>query len=111
MVWHVVLMKPRRDLTAADRRGLLEAFDRAVREIPTVREVRIGRRTMHGAAYVKTAPDSAEFLVSIGFDDLPALQAYLDHPAHEALAAAFYGSLASATVYDFEEVGVDTLQG
>src|SRR3990172_4199264 len=47
---------------------------------------RVGRRITHGAAYEATAPDSADFLVSIGFDDLAGLQAYLRHPAHEELA-------------------------
>ena len=105
MVWHLVLMKPRGDLSDADRQALLDAFGRAVREIPTVREVRIGRRVTHGAAYEIAAPDSADFVVSIGFDDLAGLQTYLRHPAHEELAARFYQSLSSALIYDFEVGG------
>jgi len=104
MVWHLVLMKPKADLPAEDRRALLDAFDRAVRDIPTVRETRIGRRVTHGAAYEITAPDSADFVVSIGFDDLAGLQTYLRHPAHTELAARFYQSLNSALIYDFESV-------
>jgi hypothetical protein len=102
MVWHLVLMKPRGDLSAADRQALLDAFDRAIREIPTVREVRIGRRVRHGAAYETAAPDSADFMVSIGFENLSGLQTYLGHPVHEELAARFYQSLSSALIYDFE---------
>ena len=102
MVWHLVLMKPRGDLSAADRQALLDAFGRAVREIPTVREVRIGRRVQHGAAYETAAPDSADFMVSIGFENLSDLQTYLRHPAHEELADRFYKSLSSALIYDFE---------
>ena len=105
MVWHLVLMKPRADLSSGDRQGLVDAFDRAVREIPTVREVRVGRRVTHGAAYETSAPDSADFMISIGFDDLAGLQAYLRHPAHEELAVRFYKSLSSALIYDFERNG------
>ena len=105
MVWHLVLMKPRADLSSGDRQALVDAFNRAVREIPSVREVRMGRRVTHGAAYEASAPDSADFLVSIGFDDLAGLQAYLRHPAHEELGARFRESLSSALVYDFEMDG------
>ena len=110
MVWHLVLMKPRADLAAADAAALIEALKRAVREIPAVRELRLGRRIMHGAEYEKVAPDSADFMVSIGFDDLAALQTYLRHPAHEELAARFYRSLSSALVYDFEAGGTEELE-
>ena len=107
MVWHLVLMKPKANLSAGDRRALLDAFNRAVRDIPTVRETRVGRRVTHGAAYESTAPDSADIFVSIGFDDLAGLQTYLQHPAHGELAARFYQSLSSALIYDFELMGAD----
>jgi hypothetical protein len=102
-------MKPRADLTAANAAALVEALRRAVGEIPTVREFRLGRRLRHGADYEKLAADSADFMVSIGFDDLAALQAYLRHPAHEDLAARFYRSFSSALVYDFEAGGIEEL--
>ena len=105
MMWHLVLMKPRADLSSKDRQALLDAFNRAVREIPTVREVRVGRRVTHGAAYEASAPDSADFVISIAFDDVAGLQAYLRHPAHEGLATRFYRSLSSALIYDFEMDG------
>lgn len=105
MVWHLVLMKPRADLSAGDRQALVDALNRAAREIPTVRDVRVGRRVTHGAAYERAAPDSADYIASIGFDDLAGLQAYLRHPAHEELAARFYQSLSSALIYDFEMEG------
>jgi hypothetical protein len=102
MVWHLVLMKPRPALSTAERRDLLDAFDRACREIPTVRDVRVGRRVMHGAGYEAAVPDSADYVVLLAFDDLAGLQAYLRHPAHEPLGARFNQSLSSALVYDFE---------
>ena len=110
MVSHVVLMKPRADLTAAARMALVDAFERAVREIPTVRAVRIGRRVAHGAGYEDAAPDTADYLAMIDFDDLAGLQAYLRHPAHEQLGARFGESLSAALVYDFEVGGMDALR-
>lgn len=110
MVSHVVLMKPRADLTAVARTALVDAFERAVREIPTVRGVRIGRRIAHGAGYEDSAPDTADYLAMIDFDDLAGLQAYLRHPAHEQLGARFGESLSAALVYDFEVGGTDALR-
>jgi hypothetical protein len=104
MVWHLVLMKPKGHLSAADRQALLEALNGAVRDIPTVREVRVGRRVTHGAAYEIASADAADFVVSIGFDDLAGLQTYLGHAAHGELAARFYQSFSSALIYDFELV-------
>jgi hypothetical protein len=110
MLTHLVLMKPRPDLTAADRGALVEAFERAVREIPSVRHARVGRRVIHGAGYEATAPDIAEYVAVIDFDDLAGLHAYLRHPAHEELGVRFGQSLRSAVVYDFEVGGVEDLR-
>ena len=107
MVSHVVLMKPRADLTDAERDALLAAFDRAIREIPSVRDVRVGRRVVHGAGYEARVPDAADYLVVLDFEDLDGLQAYLRHPAHEELGARFNQSLSSALIYDFEMGGLE----
>ena len=109
MVSHVVLMKPRPNLSATDREQLIAAFERAVREIPTVRSVRVGRRILHGAAYEARMPDVADYLVTIDFDDAAGLAAYLRHPAHEDLGARFNDSLPGALVYDFEEAELRSL--
>lgn len=111
MVSHVVMMKPRPDLSPIDRQTFMAAFERAIREIPTVRAVRVGRRVTHGAGYEQLAPDAADYLVVIDFDDLDGLQTYLRHPAHEDLGARFGQSLSSALVYDFEVGGLEDLAG
>ena len=103
-------MKPRADLSPAERAAMIDAFARAVRDIPTVRAVRVGRRVVHGAGYELMAPDAADYLAVIDFDDLAGLQAYLGHPAHEALGARFNESLQSALVYDFEVGGPEELR-
>jgi hypothetical protein len=110
MVTHIVLMKPRPDLSPADRQSFVAAFARALREIPTIRGVRIGRRIRHGAGYEQTSPDAADFLAAIDFDDLAGLQTYLRHPAHDEVGARFGHSLSAALVYDFEVGGVEELR-
>ncbi len=109
MVTHLVLMKPRPDLSAAEREAFVAAFERAVREIPSIRAVRVGRRLVHGAGYESSSPH-AEYVAAIDFDDLAALQAYLRHPAHEQLGGWFGTSLSWALVADFEVGGIEALR-
>jgi len=110
MVTHLVLIKPRPDLSAAGREQLIAAFERALTEIPTVRHVQVGCRIMHGAGYEARMPDTADYFVAIEFDDLEGLAAYLRHPAHQELGVRFTESLAGALVYDFEGVGLESLR-
>ena len=109
MVTHLVLLKPRPDLTTDGRARVVSAFERAMREIPTVRGVRVGRRISIGASYEKGMPDSAAYMVAIDFDDVGGLAAYLAHPAHADLGARFSDSLAGALVFDFEGVSIEEL--
>lgn len=102
MVVHVVLFKPRADLSAQDRAAFVASLERAIRDIPTVRGVRLGRRHKVGAGYEQAAPDAAAFLVEVEFDDLAGLRTYLQHPAHEELGRRFNESMAAGFVYDFE---------
>jgi len=109
MTSHIVLMKPRADLTPAERQTFVAAFERAVRDIPSVRHVRIGRRIVHGAAYEARMPDAADYAAVIDFDDLEGLKAYLRHPAHEELGNLFYESLSAGLAFDFEMGGLAQL--
>src|SRR5438477_13118351 len=109
MVSHVVLMTPRADLTAGDRQAFIASFERALREIPTVRGIRIGERILHGANYEQLPLPPAHYVVIIDFDNLAGLQTYLGHPAHDELGTRFYVALSSALVYDFEMGGRERL--
>ena len=111
MIAHVVLFCPKPDLSVDDRRSLVAAFERAVRDIPGVRNVRVGRRITHGAGYEQRMPETADYLIVVDFDDLEALQTYLRHPAHQELGARFNQSLDSALIYDFEVGEIERLAG
>jgi hypothetical protein len=110
MIAHLVLFRPKPELSTEDRRALVTAFERAVRDIPSVRAVRVGRRVVHGAGYEQSMPDTGEYLIVIDFDDVEGLQTYLRHPVHEELGARFYQSLSSTLIYDFEAGGVEGLE-
>jgi len=109
VIAHVVLLKPRPDLTGDERREFIAAFRHALDEAGTVRGVRIGTRVMHGAGYESRMRDTAEYLAVIEFDDVEGLQAYLHHPSHVKVSELFGRLLTSALVFDFELDGQELL--
>src|SRR5438045_236790 len=102
MILHIVLVKPRADLSAGDRQVFVTAFKAALSEIPSITAVRLGTRIRHGAGYESEMPDSADFLAIVEFRDLSGLQTYLNHPAHHAVGKAFGESLSAGLAYDFD---------
>ena len=102
MIAHLVLFKPKADLSLADREALAGALTTAARQIPSVRRVRVGRRVTHGRAYEQLMRVDYTHAAVLEFDDLDGLQAYLQHPAHEDLARRFFLSFEEGLFYDYE---------
>lgn len=110
MITHIVLFRPRTGLSPAERSNLADALRIALETIPSIRRARIGRRVTHGRPYEQLMRVDYEFAALLDFDDQAGLKAYLEHPAHEALATRFFEAFAEALMYDFElDEGVDAL--
>lgn len=62
----------------------------------------MGRRVTHGRPYEQAMHVDYEFAALLEFDDLSGLKAYLEHPAHDALATRFFSVVDEALMYDFE---------
>ncbi len=101
MIAHVVLFRPRGDLSPAARTALAGAFEAALREIPSIRRVRVGRRFLHGRAYETLMQVGYQYAAVLEFDDAAGLQAYLEHPAHQQLASQFAEAVEQTLIYDF----------
>jgi hypothetical protein len=105
MIAHVILFKPKPGLSPADRSAILRTLTSASAEIPGIRQLRVGRRIRHGLpGYEQMMREDFEFLVIIEVDTVEALKAYLQHPAHAALATHFTQSAATALAYDYDLV-------
>jgi hypothetical protein len=102
VITHVVLLRPRADLSAGERAALADALRAAIEAIPSIRRARVGRRVTFGRGYEQLMKTDYEFVALLEFDDLAGLRSYLDHPAHEALATRFFQALEDALMYDFE---------
>ena len=105
MIAHVILFRPRPELTPDQRRAVLNAFSTATISAPSVQGVRIGRRVRHGRpGYEQAMREDYEYLAVVEFDSVEGLLAYLDHPAHAAAGSHFMTSGAAALAYDYEWV-------
>jgi hypothetical protein len=102
MIAHIVLFKPRGDVTDDDRRLFVDAIVRARREIPGIRRFHLGRRVLREASYAQAMPQDFAYAAVIEFDDLAALQAYLQHPAHDPMGSLFWKVSEATLVYDYE---------
>lgn len=102
MIAHIVLFCLKPGLGEDARQGLADALARAAQDIPSIRHARLGFRVLIGRPYEKLMTDDYPFAAILEFEDTAGLRAYLDHPAHEQLAARFFTCVERALLYDFE---------
>ena len=112
MIAHVILFRPRPDVALSEQHAIIDAYAVALRDIPTIRRARVGRRVRIGRAYEELMRNDFPYAAILEFDDLDGLRAYLEHPAHEEMATRLFAAIAETLVYDFEmESGADGLRG
>ena len=97
MIAHLVLFRPRQDLSEESRRVLAASFEAALTRIPS-----IGRRITIGRPYEQAMRVDYTYAAVIEFDDREGLKTYLEHPAHAQLASEFFSAFEEALMYDFE---------
>ena len=102
MIAHIVLFRPRADLSESGRAELVSAFETAMQAIPSIRGARIGTRVLHGRPYEALMTSHYPYAAVLEFDDLAGLKAYLEHPAHERLGSTFFETFEQALMYDFD---------
>jgi Stress responsive A/B Barrel Domain len=96
MISHIVLFRPRADVTPSDERALVAALENACRHVPTIRRATVGRSLPddNGRDFPYTAV--------LEFDGEADLRAYLTHPLHVPLAALFRQTCAATMVVNAE---------
>jgi hypothetical protein len=113
VIAHVLLFRPRAGLSADARHQLADALAAAVRDVPSLRRARVGRRITIGREYEQLTRTKFPFAAILEFDDEAALKAYLDHPVHERLAMRFFESIEETQIYDIDlreaDAGVEDL--
>ena len=109
MILHVVLFRPRADVTEAERRGFAAALREARARIPDVLHFWVGRRVADGPAYLMGGFPDFPYAAVVAVRDRAALDAYLGHPAHDAMSRYFNGTAEAALIYDYEVGEPDAL--
>ena len=102
MIAHVVLFRPKADLTTDERQTFITALEHALTNIPIITRARVGRRLTLGRQYDQENLQDFPFVALLEFATEDDLRAYLEHPAHAMLGAQFYATSAAALVFDFE---------
>jgi hypothetical protein len=102
MIAHLVLFRLKPGLDTQARDELANALTRAARDIPSIRQARVGSRITTGRSYEQLMRADYPFAAILEFDDVNGLRAYLDHPVHEQLAHTFFACVEDALMYDFE---------
>jgi len=103
MIVHVVLLKPKPEVTDEQRQAIVATLRQAATTIPSVRRLRVGKRVRHGRpGYERMMAEDFEYVLLIEFEDVEGLLAYLAHPQHAAIGMHFVQSAAAALAYDYE---------
>ncbi|MFN7978600.1 MAG: Dabb family protein [Vicinamibacterales bacterium] len=103
MVAHVVLFTPKASMTLAERDAFVTTLETALAGIPQITRATVGRRLVLGRPYDAITPPY-DYVAVIEFASGADLAAYLDHPAHDALAKQFYLHAERAAAYDVDMV-------
>jgi hypothetical protein len=105
VISHVVLFRPRPNLSAAERQSLITALHNAVDSIPQIKHATIGKRVfLNRPGYETQMAEHYEYSAILEFDSEADLRLYLDHPAHDLLGKLLFTSADAVLAYDFTSV-------
>jgi Stress responsive A/B Barrel Domain len=111
MILHVVLFRPRPDLTEIERDALIASIDAVAHGVPSISRVRVGRRLSDPPIYVQGGFPDFPFFACLEFENRGALEAYLAHPLHVDLGRRFNATLEATLIYDVEVSDVAETSG
>lgn len=102
MISHVVLFRPKTDLSPEERAALIDALKHAVDGIAEIKHAVIGKRILlNRPGYETQMAEHFEYSAILDFNSEADLRAYLDHPAHNNLGRLLFTSADAVLAYDF----------
>jgi hypothetical protein len=110
MISHVVLFRPKASLSPQDRRALVDALQRAVSGIPSIKRTTIGKRILlDRSGYETQMAEHYEYLAILEFEDEADLRTYLAHPSHVSLGRLLFTFADAVLAYDFAHTPISSL--
>ena len=109
MILHIVVIEPHPGSEPAALARAQSDLQEAVRQIPSIRRLRVGPRVRHGLpGYEEQMRIDFAYAAVFEFDDQAGLEAYLRHPFHATLARHFATLGRQALAYDYAVQDVGT---
>jgi hypothetical protein len=102
MILHVVLYRPRPDLSDRDKHAFLQALTEARHTVGSIRHFWVGRALSDSPAYLMSVSSEFPFVAIAAFADRVGLLEYLEHPTHAAVSRLFNGTAEAALIFDFD---------
>jgi hypothetical protein len=103
VIAHVVLFKPKANITPQEKGLFAQSFKDTCTCVQTIRKASIGRVLSFNSFPAELLGDKTyEFAAYLEFDDLAGLKAYLEHPKHAELAGLFWRFCESTVYADVE---------
>ena len=103
MIVHVVMIEPHANLHRSLVDDAIADLEKAAREIPSIRRLRVGTRVRHGfPGYEQAMSVDFTYAAIVEFDDQRALEEYLRHPSHAVLSRHFAALGERRLAYDYE---------
>jgi Stress responsive A/B Barrel Domain len=107
MIAHVVLFRPKANLTGDERQAFVDALEHALTEIDLIKRSTIGRRVRLGRLYDQQNAVDFPFAAILEFATEADLLSYLEHPAHLNLGRQFYVASEQSLAFDYEALERD----
>ena len=101
MIAHVVLFRPKPELSDGERQAFVDALEHALTNIDLIKRATIGRRLTLGRLYDQQNAADFPFAAILEFATEADLRAYLEHPAHMTLGRQFYFASEQSLVFDY----------
>jgi hypothetical protein len=101
VILHVVLYQPKASASQAELSELIASLEQVSREIPSVRQVRVGKSLDLGIDYLRQANGQEYgYCAVFEFNDKNGLLAYLGHESHAKLAELFWKTCEQPMIMD-----------
>ena len=105
MILHVVFYQPKASATEAERQALVSSLTAACLEIPSIKQVRVGKAVDLGMGYEnRSQASNMDYVATFEFIDQESLKAYLGHEKHQMLAKMFWSVCESTMIVDVDAV-------
>jgi Stress responsive A/B Barrel Domain len=109
VIAHIVLFKPKDDLTSAQTLLFAQQLKRTMSEVASITRAQVGKRIQSDSAETRKFGDTAyEYSAVIEFKDEPGLVQYLRDPLHRELGRLFWENCQSTVVMEVRSVDART---